>query len=360
MADPGPISAADEGPRRSRLEISWVPPWSRRGIGMILLGLLVLPWLPILGPPCDATPKKQARGIGDVRVLAFAFAAEGETIATIQMDGRVALRDAAGDRSRPSFLDDRGHAWALASSPDGRTLAVGGREPDILLYDARMGGVGHPLGIPIRWARGLAFSPDGRTLAVSSSLHSKIILWDLAAGRERARLQGHESPAISLAFAPDGRSLASGSMGDRAIFLWDLATGRPRRLGVPPGGIYALAYSPDGGWLASAGHLERPVRLWDLAGGRGDRRIGSHSQARDPVAFSPAGRLLATAGDDGIVRLWDIAAGAELRRVGDPGDRLTGVAFSPDGRLLAATGGDADIRLWVVAELLGGRPVGNR
>jgi WD40 repeat protein len=74
------------------------------------------------------------------------------------------------------------------------------------------------------------------------------------------------------------------------------------------------------------------------------------------VAFSPDGRLLATASSAGTVRLWDVATGAEIRQVGDPDDRLTGVAFSPDGRVLAATGTDADIRLWGLADLLGAGP----
>jgi WD40 repeat protein len=253
--------------------------WNRKWIGVLLLGLIVLPWLPIFGRPRDATPPRQVRGIGEAPILAFAFSPDGTTIATIQVDGRVALRDAAAGLSAHSFLDYRGPAQALAFSPDGRSLAVGGVEPDIFLYDPRDGGALHPLGMPIRWVKGLVFSPDGRILAASSYLHNEILLWDLAAGRERARLVGHRSPVISLAFAPDGRSLASGSMSDPAILIWDLGTGRPRRrLGVPPGVVHALAYSPDGGWLASAGRLERAVRLWDLAGGRGDRLIGTHSR----------------------------------------------------------------------------------
>jgi WD40 repeat protein len=174
-------------------------------------GVIVLPWLPLVRPPGDATPTKRARGSGDGLILAFAFAPDGGTIATIQTDGRVTLRDAADGASSPHFLGYPGYARVLAFSPDSRSLAVGGTEPDILVYDLKAGGAGHPLGMSIRSTNALVISPDGRTLAASSYLHHEILLWDLAAGQERARLRGHESPVISLAFAPDGRSLASGA-----------------------------------------------------------------------------------------------------------------------------------------------------
>src|SRR5262249_11824184 len=134
--DSGPISgAAEEGPRGTRIGIARLPMWSRGRIGLLLLGLIVLPWLPLFGPPRHAKPARRIRGAGYAPILAFAFAPDGATIASIQCDGRVALRDTAGGVNGPSFLDHGRHARALAFAPDGRSLAVGGDESDVLLYD---------------------------------------------------------------------------------------------------------------------------------------------------------------------------------------------------------------------------------
>ena len=70
------------------------------------------------------------------------------------------------------------------------------------------------------------------------------------------------------------------------------------------------------------------------------------------VAFSPDGKLLATASSDGYVRLWNPATGRPVRApipavtdVGrEPG--VLGVAFSPDGKLLASADADGTVRLW--------------
>jgi WD40 repeat protein len=131
------------------------------------VALIVLPWLPICGPPSDTAPARRVRGVGETAILTFAFAPDGAMIATIQADGRVALRDAAWSASAHVFLGHRGPARALAFSPDGRSLAVGGVEPDILLFDIRTGGAGRSLGMPIRSVKGLALSPDGHILAAS-------------------------------------------------------------------------------------------------------------------------------------------------------------------------------------------------
>jgi len=111
------------------------------------------------------------------------------------------------------------------------------------------------------------------------------------------------------------------------------------------GGVLGVAFSPDGRLLATAGEDET-ARLWDPATGRHLRTLAGHDSAVWEVGFSPDGRLLATTGEDETVRLWDPATGGHLRTLAGHDIEVRGMAFSPDGRLLATAGHDGTARLW--------------
>jgi WD40 repeat protein len=97
----------------------------------------------------------------------------------------------------------------------------------------------------------VAFAPGGRTLATGGQ-DGKVRIWEAATGRVLRSLQGHKGEVLAIAFAADGNLLASGST-DQTIRLWDPATGKQlRRLDGCHGDITALAFAGDSNMLASA------------------------------------------------------------------------------------------------------------
>jgi WD40 repeat protein len=72
--------------------------------------------------------------------------------------------------------------------------------------------------IPRGSAFALAISPDGRTLA--AGIDRQIHLFDLRTGKELGGFKGHQGTVVSLAFAPNNQTVVSGSA-DTTALVWD-------------------------------------------------------------------------------------------------------------------------------------------
>ncbi|KAF2177952.1 putative WD-repeat protein [Zopfia rhizophila CBS 207.26] len=112
--------------------------------------------------------------------------------------------------------------------------------------------------------------------------------------------------------------------------------------------VNAVAFSPNGKVVASASE-DHTVRFWDTATGAALQTLEGHTSSVNAVAFSPHGKVVASASDDHTVRLWDTATGATLRTLEGHTYYVMAVAFSPDGKVVASTSQDGTVRLWGTA-----------
>jgi WD40 repeat protein len=356
-------------------------------------------------------PERATLGGGSGPVTTLALAPDGRSVAWVAGSDLLNLWDVdtgqarARLRPRASRADTIVHSIpALAFSPDGRTLAVGGEERKnfgdakvtggfVRLWDVGTGqergslGTGPPGSDWARAVAGLAYSPDGALLAMASGEHV-IELWDVAGGQKRATIQAYPpkesvpgpkgsrrivGAVVAVAFSPDGRTLASGSWESEpggewtaaAVKLWDVATGRHRANleyhGEDPElpdlhFVYGVTISPDGKTVAAAGSSRKEkkdvsgVFLWDAATGQFQAVLrGTTEVAR--FAYSPDGKTLAIAtgggqGRPGVVQLWDAVTGQERASLPGHAGPVQLVAFSADGRLLASAGYDGMVKLW--------------
>ena len=263
----------------------------------------------------------------------LASAGSGETVRLWQAPAWNAIRTLTGHQREVTWV---------AFSPDGMLLASAGSDKTIRLWETATGA-------PVRtlthgsWVNVVAFSPDG-TLLASAGSDGTVRLWQAPAWNAIRAWTGHEgSEAGTVVFSPDGMILASA--GDSTVRLWDTTTGTLVRIMARD--IHwttELAFSPDGRLLASAA-TDNTVRLWETATGAPVHTLMGHENQVHAVAFSPDGTLLASAGTDNAVRLWETATGTPIRAL-THGSWVSSLAFSPDGTLLASGGGDKKVKLW--------------
>jgi WD40 repeat protein len=319
----------------------------------------------VLDPLGDPLPEGALTRLGTRRlrhvnrVFAVAFSPDGRTVASGGHDRVVRLWEPATGKER---LQLRGHqdvVDAAAFSPDGKLLATGSEDRTIRLWDP-------VTGKHLRTLRGhegsiesVAFSSAGTVLASASFDHT-VRLWDVVTGKELPRPEPADKEVLSVAFVPGGKTLAHAA-GDHLVRLCDTVTGKElRRFTWPATDDSAfhechLALSPDGKILAAGGYEQRRVNhwagtihLWDTATGKPLRAIEGLKDSVWSVSFAPDGRTLLTGqgSDDPTIRLWDVSTGKEQGHWAGHDGGTFAVAFAPDGKTAATGGGDHRVRLW--------------
>jgi len=285
-------------------------------------------------------------GQGDPTLFAT-FGPDGRQMLT-SGDRTTRLWDATTGKPIGSPLAHEGNVTGARFSPAGHRLLTTSGSASLGAARVWDAATGHPVTPPLphEGACPATFTPDGRRV-VTGGPHGSVWLWDTAVMAHAAPPLRHLIGVRQVAFSPDSRRALTVSYRDARV--WDVATGAAiTPLLSMPDSIGRAMFSPDGSRVLTGSSGPRgpgqewqaEVRVWDAATGKALTPSLTHPGMNVAAAFSPDGRLLATAGGfpNGEARVWEAATGQPVTPLLQLAHRVVRVAFSPDGKQLLTAG----------------------
>ncbi|MCP4105020.1 MAG: WD40 repeat domain-containing protein, partial [Desulfobacteraceae bacterium] len=254
-----------------------------------------------------------------------------------------------------------GKIFAMALSPNGRVVAVGGwlaahteKRHAVRLHDTATGRVLGLLKGHTNVILSLAFSLDGKYLTSGQfgTSNPTVRMWNVDKKKQMHVLKGHKNDIYALAFSPDGKRLISGS-DDHTLILWDTESGR--QIAVLTGHkdrVRSVSYDPKGRYIAS-GSLDNTIRLWDGMTGKFIKILANQGTQIRSLTFSPDGTKLlsSTRSSPYNCHVYSVPNGRELVTFSEHDNIVIATAISPDGRLAATGGGNnQDILIWNLSD----------
>ncbi|MBD2312407.1 protein kinase [Desertifilum sp. FACHB-1129] len=342
-------------------------------------------------------------------VNAVAFHPSGELVASASSDKTLRLWSAKDGKLVRTLKGHRDWVRTVAFSPDGKLLASGSADKTIRLWDSQTGEVIETLEGHEKDVNTLLFTPDGERLVsgssdktikiwqnqqtpsqtriqsnsgitmlpvllgyselelthtlyghsdsvyvvafhpngqlvASGSWDGTIKLWKVANGQQFQTLKGHLNRVYTVAFHPEGQLMVSGSW-DGTLRFWHVGTGKLKRtLREWSGKVRSVAVSPDGEYLASS--AGKQVKLWDFSGGTEVFTLSGHLKDVNAIAWSPDGKMLATASADGTIKLWDMSSYQEFCTLQSHQKEVSAIAWGTDAEWLVSGSLDQTIKLW--------------
>lgn len=304
-------------------------------------------------------------------------------------------------------MDLPGRGMAIAYSPDGRHIAVGGHfrdgttglRYDTKIYDTATAAHVKSFDCHYYWVIGIDWKINpflGEVIADGGYDHA-VKIWNANGSGSTTcnpgqflpeegalqRLDEIDGAITAVAFSPDGRYLA-GVARDRAVRIWKMDPGTYQFQVIaawydePAGNFLSVAWAPDGKHIVTGDKQAERIAVWpfspetdtwDDAATDAYAKLdmsqtaswfvnhpewarntpvwseGGHGSVWN-VRYSPDGKRVAAAGADGTLSIFDAADGTVVFRANSQKNTpLNGMDWNPNGRVLAAGGADGNIYL---------------
>ncbi len=272
-----------------------------------------------------------------------------------QADAAVKQAEGALEAGKKKATEGEKPIRALAFSADGASLATGGENQVVQVWNTEDGApldqmVG--LGGPVTAA---AFAPNGSLWTAAAN--KSVVCWNVTPDWVLERTIGKvDDPGvfadrvISLEFNADGtRLLTGGGEPSRSgeLKLWNVSDGALIKSWTDPHSdtIFAARFSPGGDKIATSA-ADRFVKIWTSADGKFERALEGHTHHVLGVAWRLDGKILASCSADNTIKLWDPASGEQKRTIAGSSKEITSIAFLGDSPRAIASFGDSVVRLY--------------
>lgn len=236
---------------------------------------------------------------------------------------------------------------AVAFAPDGDSV-VAISQSGIHVYDWPVLKKSLTLEASMPNLHALAFSPDGKRLAVGGGYPAEdgvVEIFTWPAGDAVGKFDDHDDSVRSLVWI-DNQRLISASI-DRSIRQWDIQEMHHSQLfSGHSRSVDCVAILSDGKTLISTG-TDCTLRVWDLESEQLVRSLNQHTRPVNALAVRPATEglpMVATAADDRTIRFWQPTIGRMMRYARLASAPLS-VTWTNDGSRLLAACVDGHVRI---------------
>jgi WD40 repeat protein len=248
---------------------------------------------------------------------------------------------------------------AMAWSPDGSILAVGGYREVLLLKPEGGAPIARLVGRSPR-IESIAFSRDGKLLAAGGgapAVFGEVQIWDVARAVALQTVEIGYDVMYGISFSPDSKLVCVGGA-DNSVRLVGVDDGKVRlKFDNHSDWVFSTTFSVDGKHFLSTGR-DRAVKLVVAENGSFVDDINTHTSPYRAMVRHPSMDHVFVAGEDGIVRRYQVFRTKArtmnqedhnlLKTFEKQPDQINALAVSADGALIAVGGESREIRIYAV------------